>query len=266
MTPNDSEIRATYFTDRPLGAVTFWFMPESARSYGRAAGLVVVVALVLGVAMLGAVGGGSWQLETRWDLYPSRDPLPTTTTSMPDGGSIGASGEEGLWDLSFVGNIFVFLVVAGVGWAMWKLWKLFRARMRRQRFSGDVGPLHIAKPEPELPVLRRGVEAARQYLADIGDSDDAIIAAWLALEEAAASTGVRRKASQTPTEFTIAVLESTQADSEAANGLLALYERARFSNHPTGRADVEAASIYLRRLAKSWERSRPVSATGEARS
>ena len=105
---------------------------------------------------------------------------------------------------------------------------------------------------PELPILEQGVEAALDYLKSIRETDDAIIAAWLALEDAAAATGVPRKPSQTPTEFTVSVLEATDADRGAVTGLLRLYHLARFSDHPISGSDIEQATQHLATLARGW--------------
>src|SRR5680860_1161507 len=101
--------------------------------------------------------------------------------------------------------------------------------------------------------LRRGVAEARRFLAEIAGPSDAVIAAWLALEDAASASGVRRAPSQTPTEFTLAVLDRTNADPDATAELLALYHRARFSGHPIEAADVARASRCFGRLAASWD-------------
>jgi hypothetical protein len=106
---------------------------------------------------------------------------------------------------------------------------------------------------PELPVLRRGVAAAQRHLDRIPDADNAIVEAWLALEAAASSSGVRRRPAETPTEFTADVLRGTAADPAAVAQLLTLYHRARFSAAGVSRADVTEAGRCLGILARSWE-------------
>jgi hypothetical protein len=82
------------------------------------------------------------------------------------------------------------------------LWSWLRDRGGPRRRPEPSGPMVIADDEPELPVLRRGALEAQRHLVEIGRPIDAVVAAWLALEEAAASSGVRRSPAQTPTEFT----------------------------------------------------------------
>jgi hypothetical protein len=109
-------------------------------------------------------------------------------------------------------------------------------------------------------VLLRGVEAARLSLASIAEPTDAVIAAWLSLEDAAAESGVRRHPAQTPTEFTLGVLTATKADADATRELLALYHLARFSTHPVTAEDVERASRCLGAIAASWHAAHGVAA------
>lgn len=120
--------------------------------------------------------------------------------------------------------------------------------------AGPVLPQDSAVPEPDLPALRRGVAAARAVLAGHGAPDDAVIAAWLELEAAAASSGIERAPSDTPTELTTAVLDATRADPRATRTLLGLYHRARFAPHAVlDAADVAEASRSLERIAESWD-------------
>ncbi|WP_454043908.1 DUF4129 domain-containing protein [Cellulosimicrobium sp. Marseille-Q8652] len=78
---------------------------------------------------------------------------------------------------------------------------------------------------------------------------DAVIAAWVSLEDAAALAGAHRDPAQTPTEFTVAVLDRTPADPGAVATLRGLYHRARFRGADIDAGDVRAARAALRRLA-----------------
>lgn len=77
------------------------------------------------------------------------------------------------------------------------------------------------------------VRAKDRALAELdrkigGPPSDAVIAAWVQLEESAKATGIERQPHQTPTEFTAAVLAGQQADEKALSTLKDLYHRARF--------------------------------------
>lgn len=120
---------------------------------------------------------------------------------------------------------------------------------RRIRFSspGRVapgGPGVAGTPAAEL------LEAARAAQAELarhegGPPADAVIAAWVRLEETAARAGSPRLAHQTPTEFTD-TLSGRPAIGAALDGLRGLYQRARFApGHTVGAADAEAARVAL---------------------
>ena len=84
---------------------------------------------------------------------------------------------------------------------------------------------------------------------------DAVIAAWSNLEDAAARSGAPKKAHETPTEFTGALLARYEVDTAAAATLRGLYQRARFG--APGRVsaeDAEKAAEALERVVVSLER------------
>lgn len=213
--------------------------------------LVVTIGVALVLALLGAVVGGSWELQNRFDLTPPEaQPLPVpppaaTFSPPPLLDEVEPRDPIGLRVLGFV---LLAVAVAVVVWRL-LLWWWHTPRRAAARLGASV----VAEPEPELPVLRRGVAAARRSLDEVADPTDAILAAWLALEEAAAHSGVGRRPAQTPTEFTVAVLAATRADADATGELLALYHRARFSRHPVTRGHVEQAAHCLGRLAAGWD-------------
>jgi hypothetical protein len=82
-----------------------------------------------------------------------------------------------------------------------------------------------------------------------GPPSDAVIAAWVQLEEAAAASGTERAPHQTPSEFTETVLCQHNADAEALEDLRRLYHRARFGKPETVTPeDVTAARAALERI------------------
>ncbi|PYG00299.1 protein of unknown function [Georgenia satyanarayanai] len=213
---------------------------------------VVALAVVAGAAL-----AGPWHVAPREvELAPppaeqeTRPPAEEVEQEPPP-----EPGERGLP---------VTLLLAAAGLLLLAL--LLRALLRRATLArGSTAPPHDpalgtavapdpGEPEPDLPALRRGVAAARAVLASRGEPDDAVVAAWLELEAAAASSGVQRAPSDTPTELTTAVLDSTSADPVATRGLLRLYHRARFAPHAVLTAeDVAEAGRCLEQIAASWE-------------
>ncbi len=225
---------------------------------GSARPLIVVGGLLL-FTVLAASMAGPWEFEDR-DL-PSGPVLeeldrPEEAVGEPELGPLGpAVGERrGVWDLGWVVALVQVLTAALALLVVLWLWRRYRRtdiREQPRRHSQDaVAP--VDTPEPELPVLAQGVSRARSHLDTERDPTEKVVAAWLALEEAAAGAGIRRHPAETPTEFTVAVLDRTDADPDATRRLLTLYQRARFSDLPTGPADVEAARACLRSLTAGW--------------
>ncbi|HSK23086.1 MAG TPA: DUF4129 domain-containing protein [Egicoccus sp.] len=214
---------------------------------------MVSAVVVLALVVLGAAVGGSWELEDRDFGVPGEreppevsppEPLPTLDFDLPEGQPL---------DWGWLEALLRVLVAVAVLLMLWWGWQLLRDRLADARADIRAGQGGIvAAPEPDLPVLRRGVAEAQRHLDEVAGAGDAVIAAWLALEDAAQESGVRRAPAQTPTEFTLAVLERTTADPDATRELLGLYHRARFSDQPVGDVEVARASDCLARLAASW--------------
>jgi hypothetical protein len=97
-------------------------------------------------------------------------------------------------------------------------------------------------------------QATRRALSEMdrragGPPSDAVIAAWVELERAAAASGTQRAPHQTPSEFTETVLYRHNADALALKDLRTLYHRARFGKPETVTLDdVDAARTALGRI------------------
>ena len=204
----------------------------------RNTSLVAAVTGVLLVAAFGAAVAGPWEMEERnltllTDLFEPR-PFPTVAVDTPEFDLAPGSSPRLRPDLSWMRYVAIGLAMSiGIAFAVWlvRRYQMTRAPepLAVRRLEGTAGSAEVA----EVPVLQEGVRAARRMLDEGTDPDDAIISAWLTLETAAAGAGVRRRPSQTPTEFAVTVLERTAADSAATQRLLGLYRRARFSRGPS---------------------------------
>ncbi|MFF0269273.1 DUF4129 domain-containing protein [Kribbella sp. NPDC004536] len=103
--------------------------------------------------------------------------------------------------------------------------------------------------EWERVKAERLAEAVDTGLAqiDTGTATDAVVACWVALEEAAASAGVPRDPSETPAEFTVRVLGVGGISEPELIRLGELYREARYSTHgSTEAARTEARAALLR--------------------
>ncbi len=134
------------------------------------------------------------------------------------------------------------------------------AGLGRRRGRGLALPDLERAEAPEVPggtavrALAEATRAARHELSRRagGDPADAVVAAWVVLEDAAAGLGTPRAAHQTPTEFTAEVLAAHRADDAAMADLRALYHRARFRRSgAVTEADATAAADALDRVERS---------------
>jgi len=218
-----------------------------------AAGFGLVVFVVLASAF-----AGPWQFETRdfgFSLADRFDQLPELDINMADD-ELDDLPPPRDWDLSWLDTAARVIVAIVAAFVLWRILRriTFKGRARRRSASGPGGMI-VDGADPRLPEMQRGLETALARLDEIADPGNAVIAAWIALEEAAAESGVARTPSQTPTEFTMSILELLNADPVAATTLLRLYHRVRFAHHRPSASDVTAARASLIRLAEYWDAS-----------
>ncbi|MGY4644072.1 DUF4129 domain-containing protein [Cellulomonas sp. URHB0016] len=216
------------------------------------AAVLGVGALVV-LTVLAAAGAGPWSLDVHEgvrpdpgdpalvaeSLFPSHAPVTPTDTSTPP------------W-VMFVVLVLVVLTVVGLlaVLARW-LVRLVRARLQpatldRSPPAGEAG----LGPDHRVPAMQDGVRRAVRELDDEQPPGDAVVAAWVALEHAAASGGLVRDRAETATEFTVDVLDATNADPAATRALLDLYLAARYSGHALTADDVASARRSLATIAE----------------
>lgn len=222
--------------------------------------LVTVGALLL--ALASAAGTSAVDFGEGWVFRggaPVEEPPPAPAREEPDTptviGSIAAVG------LGMLLLVMLVMVVFGLIITIGAIRFQFRRRRRGQvgvRLDEDIEDAG-GDPQPARAAMRR---AARQALEQLrgrtgGDPGDAVVAAWLVLEQAAEEAGSARAAYQTPTEFTTAVLTRHDVDSAALARLRGLYQRARFGTGTVvTEADVAAAAAALETLVDELAGSR----------
>ena len=81
---------------------------------------------------------------------------------------------------------------------------------------------------------------------------DAVVRAWVALQEAAAGAGVPRRPAETPTEFTERLLDEVDAPRAVLDELRGLYLTARFSGRAVEPAEGERAVRAAHVLSSTW--------------
>ena len=229
---------------------------------------LLVAALAVGaLGVLAAAAGGPWRLRDRFGLWsgapapvaPPRPPPSSAASALPRRPPAVTSTD---WLAPLVWTVAVLVVLA----LAYLVWRRLPRRSRRDRgvplgASASAG----GGGEPSAPVLRAGLGEARHLLDTVLDPTDAVLAAWVALEQAAERSGVARRPADTPTELTAAVLGATPADASAVRLLLALYHRARFSAGGVDPGAVQRARRCVDALAASWSGFSAAEAAGPGR-
>lgn len=164
---------------------------------------------------------------------PSLPPSPSRTT--PTATATETSDVSG-WDPSAVlGVLLQFLAALVILAVIFGVALLVQAILRRRP--------HLVEPEghafavPPVPEELLRSAQARLALLQEGEPRNAIVAAWLDLETAAAASGLARHASETSTEYTTRVVGTWRVDRERLVDLAQLYREARFSLHPLGEVE-----------------------------
>lgn len=119
-----------------------------------------------------------------------------------------------------------------------------RARPRASLGAGDELPL-----DEEEPGLTGALDEGARSIGE-GSPRNAIVAAWVRLEQAVEGERFPHRPEETPSELVERALASYHLDGEATRRLAALYREARFSTHPvTEEHRLEAAACLQRLLA-----------------
>lgn len=177
-------------------------------------------------------------------------PTPATTVSGEESQLEGVVGVVGGSLVALLVVVLCVLVVASLGAVLLML----GPRRKRVRRNASAVALAAEDVEDARPVGELMLTGARKALAELrgrptGPPSDAVVAAWLNLEEAAASSGAPRQDHQTPTEFTGALLTRYEVDTAAAATLRGLYQRARFgAPDQVSAADAASAAEALERI------------------
>ena len=135
-------------------------------------------------------------------------------------------------------GLLVFVIVAAVAISLW--WAARQLRPALPRMLPDAA---------DAEELREAVESGRLALAELDDARAAIIACYVAMEGSLADRGAARGAADTPDELLARVVSAGIVRGAAARRLTGLFYEARFSTHPLGPAQRDAANAALDELA-----------------
>jgi hypothetical protein len=136
-------------------------------------------------------------------------------------------------------GLLALALAAAVAISLW-----WAARLRHLAL-----PTQLPAAEVDAEELREAVESGRLAFAELDDARAAIIACYVAMESSLGDRGAARGVADTPDELLARVVAAGIVRGAAARRLTGLFYEARFSTHPLGRAERDAASAALDELA-----------------
>jgi hypothetical protein len=221
---------------------------QTQRRGALAAVAVLLVGLVVAGFVVLASASGPVRPVSDSTLSASPRPLPTFSVSetapeqsQPSPRMLPQHETPG-WVLSLWQAVVYLIIAAVVGFILLVIVRIVR-RVRLPHLEPD-------EPDWERMKAERLAEAVDTGLAriDSGTATDAVVACWVALEEAAASAGVPRDPSETPAEFTVRVLGIGGISEPQLIRLGELYREARYSTHGSSEQARTEARAALQRL------------------
>ncbi|MFI5729522.1 DUF4129 domain-containing protein [Kribbella sp. NPDC051587] len=214
----------------------------------------LVVVLILGIAGAGFVvlasAGGSVRPVSDSTLSPKPASPRTQSATAPSQPTFSQRSEPPVkaretpaWLTGLFQSLFWIALAAVVVFLGLLIYRIIRRVQLPTVTEND--------PDWERVAAEKLAEAVDAGLAaiDSGRATDAVIACWVALEQAAASAGVAREASETPAEFTVRVLGLGGISEPDLIRLGELYREARYSTHGSSedsRSEARSALLRLR--------------------
>jgi hypothetical protein len=169
----------------------------------------------------------------------SRHPLPVPSRVKPPYGHQAAASNFHFPLAPLLYTRLVLLLLAGIAVSIW--W----ARRLRPALGARDDALIVEDSED----LREAVESGRSALRTVDDARAAIIACYVAMEQSLAERGTARSVADTPDELLARARDRGVVRGAAASRLTTLFYEARFSSHPLGPAQRDAAEKALDELA-----------------
>ncbi|MFI2295514.1 DUF4129 domain-containing protein [Isoptericola sp. NPDC019571] len=237
--------------------------PTRTRHAARRALAPLAGAALALLVVLGAATATPWRFRLPDVALPQPAASDPVQPQMP--GEI-VPGDQPPPSYDVITWIVVTLSVAGALLVAVLLWLLARRVVRALATPEDddadgLAPGHATTAtmaDLSLPELQDAVATALARIDDAATPHDAVVAAWVALEDAAARHGTRRDPAQTATEFTARLLTTRRQDGRAVpapdvDTLRRLYQHARFTDRPVHPDDVHAARTALSRIARALD-------------
>lgn len=229
-----------------------------------------VIALLLLLAALGGLGavalGAAAErapITTVASTTEREQPSRTPTAEVPSdpGWSTPEAPDRPPRTELGAAPLLVLLSLLGLVLAVLAVW--LAVRMRALARPAPAPATAASEDELTAAQARTALAEARDPLARLVDAQDAVIAAWTALERSLAAAGVTRHPSRTTFEFVVEVLAALDLDRAALDDLAALYRRALFDPEPLTEEDRVVAMTSLDRLTAGLEATSAAASAGE---
>ncbi|QIK83510.1 DUF4129 domain-containing protein [Sanguibacter sp. HDW7] len=226
--------------------------PTPDRASRRARTTTVLAIGSLACLVVAALAWAPWELRWNPDLsitLPTSDASepPTPPATEPPDAQQGA-GDVVLWIIIALGLVVLALVLAVAARAIRTWWSRRPEVVPEAPVTIDTMPGQLM---PSREVVADAVAEALARLDGTPDPADAVVRAWLVLEEAVAREGVVRDAAQTQAELTRDVLHTTHAPRAATTTLLRTYEAVRYGSGDVVAADIATARAALEKILRS---------------
>ena len=212
-----------------------------------------VVAGVIGVglvAVIGAAAAAGNPVATSPFVRATPSAVPSGSPTPRFDPNTRGLNDEVSWLAFIVGALVLLAVVVSVVMIIVLTIRMFSGRhsglLRRRVLEPDEIEL-LVTPLPDVDLMGLGapvVDAVRGGLVDVVSGSDVrtgIIAAWLRLEDAAATVGTPRRDTDAPGDLVQRLLATHAVGPAALERLAEFYRRARFSRAPLTELDRSAA-------------------------
>jgi hypothetical protein len=201
-----------------------------------------VLIFVLGAGMIAVAAATIISLHLRMPSVAPPVSGPSIKSSVKPRLKLPPNGPGASFYVPLAAILYGLLVVALVAAVVLSIWW---SRRFRPSFGARHGDFVAEDPED----LRDAVESGRAALRTVDDTRAAIIACYVAMENRLAERGAARAVADTPDELLAQATGSGLVRGTAATRLTALFYEARFSSHPLGRGQRDAAEQALDELA-----------------
>ena len=193
-------------------------------------------------------------------LVPEHDRPAQPDASLGEPGMPDFSSHSELNPLltAIVSNIVMVIgigmaVAVGIGilWLVVRtVTRLWSQRRLRKRAGASLAAVQdgASSEERASAAVQSGIVEALQDIEDHMDPGEAIVAAWMGLEQSARRAGFVRSVSETPMEFTRRIIVRAAGSAAEVDSLLRLYERVRFGGYIADEGDRARARDALRSI------------------